>query len=66
MRGKLRRRLSATSSKGQSLWRKQMFVYIYEDFAINCIRPKILILLLTGKILKCGTEGSGLKNICKQ
>ena len=30
------------------LWRKQIFVYIDEDFAINEIRPKFLSLLLTG------------------
>ena len=30
------------------LWRKQIFVYIDEDFAINGIRPKCLSLLLTG------------------
>ena len=28
--------------------RKQIFVYIDEDFAINGIRPKFLSLLLTG------------------
>ena len=32
------------------LWRKQIFVYIDKDFAINSIRPKVLSLLLTGKI----------------
>ena len=30
------------------VWRKQIFVYIDEDFAINGIRPKFLSLLLTG------------------
>ena len=32
------------------LWRKQSFVYIDEDFAINRICPKFLCILLTGKI----------------
>ena len=32
------------------LWRKQIFVYIDEYFAINWIRPKFLSLLLTVKI----------------
>ena len=29
------------------LWRKQIFVYIDEDFEINCIRPKFLSHLMT-------------------
>ena len=31
------------------LWRKQIFVYIDEDFAVNWIRPKFPSLLLTDK-----------------
>ena len=34
------------------LWRKQIFVYIDEDFEINGIRPNFLRLLLTGILLK--------------
>ena len=45
------------------LWRKQIFVYIDEDFAINEIRPKFLSLLLTG-ITRIGVteRGSFKKN----
>ena len=43
------------------LWRKQIFVYIDEDFAINLIRPKFLSLLLTGKIGIGATERGSLK-----
>ena len=43
-----------------------MFVYMYEDFAINCICPKFLRLLLTGKVRIGVTERGGLKNIHKQ
>ena len=43
------------------LWRKQIFVYIDEDFAINCIRPKFLSLLLTGKICIGVTERGSFK-----
>ena len=32
------------------LWRKQIFVYIDEDFEINWIRLKFLSLLMTGII----------------
>ena len=32
------------------LWRKQILVYIDEDFAINWICPKFLSLLMTGII----------------
>ena len=34
--------------KVSCLWRKQIFVYIDEDFAINEILSKFLSLLLTG------------------
>ena len=49
------------------LWRKQIFVYIDEDFAKNRIRPQFLSLLLTG-ITRIGmTErGSFKKNIRKR
>ena len=40
------------------LWRKQIFVYIDEDFAINEIRPKFLSLLLTG-ITRIGVTERG-------
>ena len=43
------------------LWRKQIFVYIDEDFAINLIHPKFLSLLLTGKILIGVTERGSFK-----
>ena len=32
------------------VWHKQIFVWIDEDFAINLSLPKLLSLLLTGKI----------------
>ena len=40
------------------LWRKQIYVYIDEDFAINCIRPKFLSLLMTG-IIRIGVTERG-------
>ena len=40
------------------LWRKQIFVCIDEDFAINEIRPKFLSLLLTG-ITRIGVTERG-------
>ena len=40
------------------LWRKQIFVYIDEDFAINRIRPKFLSLLMTG-IIRIGVTERG-------
>ena len=40
------------------LWRKQIFVYIDEDFAINSIRPKFLSLLMTG-IIRIGVTERG-------
>ena len=40
------------------LWRKQMFVYIDEDFAINRIRPNFLSLLMTG-IIRIGVAERG-------
>ena len=43
------------------LWRKRIFVYIDEDFAINWIRPKFLSPLLTGKIRIGVTERGSLK-----
>ena len=45
------------------LWRKQSFVYIDEDFAINWIRPKFLSLLSTGKICIGVTERGSFKKI---
>ena len=42
--------------KVRSLWRKQIFVYIDEKFAINGIYPKFLSLLLTGKFRRGVTE----------
>ena len=43
------------------LWRKQIVVYIDEHFAINCIHPKFLSILLTDKIRIGVTERGGLK-----
>ena len=40
------------------LWRKQFFVYIDENFAINWIRPKFLSLLMTG-IIRIGVAERG-------
>ena len=40
------------------LWRKQIFVYIDDDFAINWIRPKFLSLLMTG-IIRIGVTERG-------
>ena len=40
------------------LWRKQIFVYIDEDFALNETRPKFLSLLLTG-IIRIGVSERG-------
>ena len=45
------------------VWRKQIFAYIDEDFAINLIRPKFLSLLLTGKIRIGVTERGSFKKI---
>ena len=49
--------------KVRILWRKQIFVYIDEEFAINRIQPKFLSLLLTGKFRRCDRKGSSQKNI---
>ena len=43
------------------LWRKQIFVYIDEDFGINWIRPKFLSLLMTGIIRIGMTERGSFK-----
>ena len=43
------------------LWRKQIFVFIDEDFAINWIRRKFLSLLMTGVIRVGVTERGSLK-----
>ena len=51
------------SKKVPSLWRKQIFVYIDEEFAINRIHPKFLSLLLTGKLRRGVTESVHLKRI---
>ena len=40
------------------LWRKQIFVYIDEDFAINWFRPKFLSILSTG-IIRIGVIERG-------
>ena len=47
----------------RSLWRKQIFVYIDEEFGISGIHPKFLSLLLTGKFLRGVTEMVRLKRI---
>ena len=47
------------------LWRKQIFVYIDEDFAINWIRPKFLSLLMTGIIRIGVTERGSFKKYSK-
>ena len=49
--------------KVRSLWHKQIFVYIDEEFAINGIQPKFLSLLLTGKYRRGVTERVRLKRI---
>ena len=49
--------------KVQSLWLKQIFVYIGEEFVINGIQPKFLSLLLTGKFRRGVTERVRLKRI---
>ena len=49
--------------KVPSLWHKQIFVYIDEEFAINGIQPKFLSLLLTGKFRRGVTERDFLKRI---
>ena len=43
------------------LWRKQIVVYIDEDFAINRICPKFLSLLMTGIIHIGVTERGSFK-----
>ena len=45
------------------MWRKQIFVYIDEEFAINEFQPKFLSLLLTGKFRSGVTEKVRLKRI---
>ena len=49
--------------KVRLLWRKQIFVYIDEEFAINGIQPKFVSLLLTGKFRRGVTERVRLKRI---
>ena len=46
-----------------SLWRKQISVYIDEEFAINMVQPKFLSLLLTGKFGRGVTERVRLNRI---
>ena len=61
---KVYRKISANfSKKVQSLWRKQIFVYIDEEFAIKEIQPKFLSLLLIGKFRRGMTERVPLKRI---
>ena len=45
------------------LWPKQIFVYIDEDFAINCIRPKFQSILMPGIIRIGVTERGSFKKI---
>ena len=52
-------KLAPIFQKVRSLWRKQIFVYIDEEFAINGIQPKFL--LLTGR--RGVTERVRLKRI---
>ena len=47
-------KLAPIFQKVRSLWRKQIFDYIDEEFAINGIQPKFL--LLTGKFRRGVTE----------
>ena len=49
--------------KVRSLWCKQIFVYIDEEFAINGIQSKFLSLLLTGKFRRGVTERVRLQRI---
>ena len=44
------------------MWRKQIFVYIDEEFAINGIQP-FLSLLMKGKFRRGVTESIRLKRI---
>ena len=43
----------------QSLWCKQMYVYIDKEFAISGFKAKVLILILTGKFCR------GVKNMAR-
>ena len=45
------------------MWRKQIFVYIDEEFAINGIQPKFLSLLLTRKFRRGVTKRVRLERI---
>ena len=45
------------------LWRKQIFVYIDEDFAMNWIRQKFLSVLMNGIIRIGVTERGRFKKI---
>ena len=56
-------KLAPISPNVRSLWRKQIFVYIDKEFAINGIQPKFLSLLLTGKFRRDVTERVRLKRI---
>ena len=47
------------------LWRKQIFVYIDEDFAINRFHPKFLSILMTG-IIRIGVTKRGCFKKCSQ
>ena len=47
------------------LWPKEILMYIDEDFAINCIRPKFLSLLMTGIIRVGVTERGSFKTYSK-
>ena len=43
----------------QSLWCKQIYVYIDKEFAINGFQAKVLSLILTGKFCR------GVKNLAR-
>ena len=49
--------------KVRSLWRKQICVYLDDEFAINGIQPKFQSLLLAGKFRRGLTERIRLKRI---
>ena len=58
-----RGKLAPIFQRVRSLWCKQIFVYIDEEFVINSIKPKFLSLLLTGKFRSGVTERVRLKII---
>ena len=54
-------KLALFSPKGPSLWRKQIFVYIDEEFVIYGFQPNFLSLLLIGRFRRGVTERVHLK-----